>query len=193
MRAPTTWAVTSTYSSSERTANGGERFNGYQQPVNHQKEKEKEMTRRWTDSRSTIPGGRICKTLNGELGKQQAQHMHEKSLSSMQMDEVGWEWLEKKIQRQLGVLDAENSCMAFWKRTWWLGSGLIQDIVALVLAGVVYFGVALIKPRVMIDDGGLQQAGAPFLNRARYCSRALKGFVGYYADEQLAKKKLVLW
>lgn len=24
------------------------------------------------------------------------------------------------------------------------------------LAGVVYFGVALIKPRVMIDDGGLQ-------------------------------------
>jgi hypothetical protein len=84
--------VTSTYSSSERTANGGERFNGYRQPVNHQKEKE--MTRRWTDSRSTIPGGRKCKKLNGELGKQQAQHVHKKALSSMQMDDVGWEWLE---------------------------------------------------------------------------------------------------
>lgn len=83
--------------------------------------------------------------------------------------------------------------MAFWKRTWWLGSGLNQDIVALVLAGAVYFGVALIKPIVMIDDSGLQQARASFLNRARYCSRALKGFVGYYVDEQLAKKKLVLW
>jgi hypothetical protein len=41
-------------SSSERKTNGGERFSSYQQPVNRQKEKE--MTRRWTDSRSTIPG-----------------------------------------------------------------------------------------------------------------------------------------
>jgi hypothetical protein len=37
-------------------------------------------------------------------------------------------------QVQTHNLDAENSCMAFWKGTWWLGSGLNQDIVALVLA-----------------------------------------------------------
>jgi hypothetical protein len=60
------------------------------------------------------------------------------------------------------------------------------------LAGAVYFGVALIKPRVMIDDGGLQEAEAPFLDRATYCSRALKGFVGYHIEGKLAKKEVCL-
>jgi hypothetical protein len=44
----------------------------------------------------------------------------------------------------------------------------------------------------MIDDGGLQQAEALFLNRPTYCLRALKGFDGYHVKEQPAKTEACL-